>query len=105
MTNTDKGRFRNLTLPAGFVALALVAGAFLHLCLCSAGHGEGSNSTHQCLLCTIFSCTILSPLFLGLVASLSIVHLPLSLEPICSGTPSVLVSVPVRAPPSTGLNR
>jgi hypothetical protein len=103
--NRDKGRFRNVTLLAGFFALALVAAAFLHLCLSTVDHGMDCDPTHHCPLCTVFSCTILVFFIPCLFASPLFVHLPPLLEPICGGTPSVLVSVPVRAPPSTKLNR
>jgi hypothetical protein len=99
-----KRGIRNSTLLAGFLALALLAIAFLHLCLFPIGHEEDCDSTHHCLLCTIFGFTILAIFLSDLFASPLIVHLPLSLEPICSGSRSVLISVPVRAPPLTRLS-
>jgi hypothetical protein len=99
MIRHHKAEIRNLALLAGVAALALMAIVFLHLCLHSFHHDDTLDSEHHCLLCTVFSCTILTIYPSGFPTSLHIVRLPLLLKPICIGNPSIQKSVAVRAPP------
>lgn len=98
--NQDRERLQKLTLLAGFAALALVAMAFLHVCLSSCGHGEDCDPNHHCLLCAVFGCTLLGISLSDLLASPLIIHLAIFLKPICGEKLSVLLAFPVRAPPS-----
>ena len=95
-------RVCKLALLAAFVALAVIGTAFLHLCLSSFGHEEDCDSSHHCLLCAVFGCTLLGIFLSDLLASPLIIHLPVLLKAFYREIPSVLISVPVRAPPSMG---
>jgi hypothetical protein len=93
-----------LALLAGIVVLALMAAAFFHLCLHSIDSNEASDSENHCLLCTVFSYTILSFNSSDFLPTQAIANRPLLLTPISSGEFFVQTSVAVRAPPRLGWN-
>lgn len=97
--NIRKTRTRILLLAMGVAVIALLASAFLHQCLHFIDHNESADSTHHCLLCMVFSHTILSFNTSGFLPIPGITNRPFLLTPILSRETSVQASVAVRAPP------
>jgi hypothetical protein len=103
MMNRRKAGVQNLTLLAVIIALALVASAFLHLCLFHAAHEDSSHSHHNCLLCTIFSFAVLVVFFSDVFAYLPVLYSPLRPRLILNASTFLSASVPARAPPPNKL--
>jgi hypothetical protein len=99
MMSHRKVGIRNALLLAVVLALGLVATAFFHLCMYSIGHDDPLDSNHHCPLCAVFSHAIITFSLSDLFASPPAIHLPILLEPISNGSPSLLALVPARAPP------
>lgn len=104
MMNHCKTQIRSLALLVGIVALALMATAFFHLCLHSIDPNDAADSKHHCLLCAVFSNTILSFNPSDFLPTPPITNRPLLLMPVSNGEPTVQTPIAVRAPPQLRWN-
>jgi hypothetical protein len=104
MINHSRGQIRSLAVLSGIFALVLIAAAFIHFCLDSIDPNVAADSNHHCLLCTVFSYTILSFNSSDFLPTPPITSRPFLLMPVSIELPSVQTSVAVRAPPRLGWN-
>jgi hypothetical protein len=90
---------RNLAVLLCIISIALIAAAFFHFYLHYIDFDEGAGSSHHCLLCTVFSHTILSFNASDFLPIQSVTNQLIMLMPILSGGSSSRASIVVRAPP------
>lgn len=95
---------RKLTVLVAAIGFALTVIPSLHLYWHSVEHNEVCNTETVCLMCIVFSSTILM-IFISIPFNfLPTLHLPFVLGPFSNRNLRLEASIPTRAPPMDGLN-